>query len=69
MNNDACIKVTVKWPDYDVEFWRDWLLEYAGEQHVHWDWGMSRIGDPDLMDVLFLDREVAMLFILRWGTI
>ena len=63
--------ITVAWPRYDIELWRDWLVEHVGPQGEAWQWGISRIGSvdgPDLVDVMFLKQEHAVLFFLRWGS-
>ena len=58
--------ITVVWPNYDIELWRDWLEENAGQQTQAWDWGWSRIGEPNHIDIHFAHAEHAALFALRW---
>ena len=50
---------------------RDSLISKHIERREAWEWGISRIGgvdDPDLVDVMFLKQEHAVLFFLRWGS-
>ena len=58
--------ITVVWPNYDIELWRDWLEENAGPQGEAWQWGMSKIGNPDMLDIHFAHAEHAALFALCW---